>query len=226
LGSEIFTNTGHAGEVTLYGGVGTSTTMTTSASTTTTTTLPANYRILLIGTGANITHRNQWAGWFNNGSTVTEGRGKRAAYDGMPVTSLRFSDSSGAWAEYDLTAPYSGRSLLTIVQDCMGADRFNDGGWKWQHGHCSVGILKSSRDIASAATQLRIGVGDGSVDNTLDWGQCRWRLPRHTRLCVGFGENHQHGACRRGHAAWRFWDEHLHNDQQHNQCEQNKNGQH
>jgi len=170
LGSEIFTNTGHAGEVTLYGGVGTSTTMTTSASTTTTTTLPANYRILLIGTGANITHRNQWAGWFNNGSTVTEGRGKRAAYDGMPVTSLRFSDSSGAWAEYDLTAPYSGRSLLTIVQDCMGADRFNDGGWKWQHGHCSVGILKSSRDIASAATQLRIGVGDGSVDNTLDWG--------------------------------------------------------
>ena len=115
-------------------------------------------------------HDNQWSGWSTVGSTTSTGDGKRSAYDMQPITAIRFEDTSGRYAEYTLDPMFQGQTLVSIVRSCMGGDASNDGSAIWTDGHCSsVGTLQSSLGV-SAASSLRIGVGDGSaVADPHDW---------------------------------------------------------
>ena len=116
--------------------------------------------------------QNTWPGWYGAGSTVSSGFGKRAAYDYSPISSLKLSDSSGRFVEYKLNDGYAGRTLLSIVQGCMGSRRHNTGSSTWTAGLCSnVGTRTSSSGSFgsfSLSDVLRIGVGDGHV-NGYDW---------------------------------------------------------
>ena len=80
----------------------------------------AGYTVLFEGQGADSTFQNTYSGWYTAGSTVTSGSGKRMAYDTTPLTRLKFSDASGKYIEYTLNPGYSGKTLLGIVQQCMG----------------------------------------------------------------------------------------------------------
>ena len=92
----------------------------------------------------------------------------------MLVSRLRLADSSGRFVEYDLKPGYAGRTLLSIVQGCMGAKRANTGSSAWTAGLCSsVGTLSSSSGSSfgsfSVSSVLRIGVGDGRSGQPDDW---------------------------------------------------------
>jgi len=141
--------------------------------------------LLFTSPGYSNTYKNTWPGWYHAGLFAMEGHspmlagynGKRKAYDTAALAAVRFSDSSGAFAEYDLMAPYLNRSLLQIVQQCMGDDRSNTGSLAWSVGHCSsVGRLASAAGIPNVAPRLRIGVGDDPADRfswalfALQWG--------------------------------------------------------
>ena len=91
----------------------------------------------------------------------------------MPLSGLRLSDSSGRFVAYELKGAYAGRTLLSIVQGCMGNKRFNTNSAAWRAGQCSnVGTQTSSSSGSfngfSLSSVLRIGVGDGQV-NDEDW---------------------------------------------------------
>ena len=128
---------------------------------------------LFQASGSSSSFKNTWTGWYAAGSTVSSGSGKRAAYDQLPITNLRLSDSSGRFVEYKLNKGYAGRTLLSIVQGCMGSNRRSTGGSGWRNGLCSnVGTRTSSSSGSftggSLSSVLRIGVGDGSSDS-YDW---------------------------------------------------------
>ena len=128
--------------------------------------------ILFESTGSSSIFRNTWVGWYSIGSTVNSGSGKRPLYDTLAVSRLRFSDASGRYIEYDLNPSYAGRTLLSIVQECMGSNRRNSGSSDWKAGLCrNVGKLRSSSGSFgrfSVSSTLRIGVGDGGSDSN-DW---------------------------------------------------------
>lgn len=111
---------------------------------------------------------NSWDGWYSSNSTFTVadgGTGKRAAYNTLPLTGLRLQYGSGQFAEYNLTANFTGRTLLSIVTGCIGSDGTSDDDESaaWAGGRCEdVGTLVSSSIAAGTAANLRIGVGDGS----------------------------------------------------------------
>ena len=129
--------------------------------------------VLFQAAGSSSSFNNIWPGWYNAAPTVTSGPGKRAAYDTLPVSSLRLSDGGGRFVEYQLNAGYAGRTLLSIVKGCMGSSRQNTGSSAWRAGLCSnVGRRTSSSSASfgsfSLSSVLRIGVGDGQV-NSDDW---------------------------------------------------------
>ena len=131
--------------------------------------------VLFQAPGSSGLFRNTWTGWYGAGSTVSSGSGKRAAYDMMPLSGLRLSDSSGRFVEYKLNDGYAGRTLLSIVQGCMGSSRQNTGSSSWTAGLCSnVGTRTSSSGgpfgfgSFTLSEVLRIGVGDGQNAAT-DW---------------------------------------------------------
>ena len=133
---------------------------------------PCSPAVLFQASGSSGSFRNTWAGWYGAGSAVSSGSGKRAAYDQLPVFSLRLSDDSGRFVEYKLNKGYAGRTLLSIVQGCMGSNRANTGSSAWTAGLCSnVGTRTSSSGSFgsfSLSSVLRIGVGDGQNDGD-DW---------------------------------------------------------
>ena len=104
---------------------------------------------------------------------MTSGNGKRTGYDSFALSGLRLSDDSGRFVEYDLNSAYAGRTLLDIVQGCMGSNRVNTASSAWNAGLCSnVGTQKSSSGSFGAfslSTVLRIGVGDGQTGQSGDW---------------------------------------------------------
>ena len=113
-----------------------------------------------------------WNGWYVTGPTVSSGSGKRAAYDNLPISNLRLSDDSGRFVEYKLNNGYAGRTLLSIVQGCMGSNRKNTGSSAWKAGLCTdVGTRTSSSGSFgsfSLSNVLRVGVGD-EQSNSYDW---------------------------------------------------------
>ena len=122
---------------------------------------------LFQASGSSSTYRNSWAGWYSAGYVVSSGSGKRDGYNTLALRGLRFEDASGKYIEYKLDSSYVGKSLLQIVQQCMGSARSNTGSSTWKYGHCTVGSVVSSTGISGAA-KLRIGVGDGGSDGK-DW---------------------------------------------------------
>ena len=75
--------------------------------------------------------------------------------------------------EYKLNKGYAGRTLLSIVQGCMGSNSKNTGSSAWNAGLCSnVGTRTSSSGSSfgsfSLSSVLRIGVGNGGSDS-YDW---------------------------------------------------------
>ena len=118
---------------------------------------------------------NSWDGWYSCDPTFTVadgGTGKRAAYNTLPLTGLRLQDDSGQFAEYSLTANFTGRTLLSIVTGCIGSDGTSDDDESaaWAGGRCEdVGTLVSSSIVAGTAANLRIGVGDTRPAGVLDW---------------------------------------------------------
>ena len=127
---------------------------------------------LFLAAGSSPSFKNIWPGWYSAGSAVNSGSGKRSAYDTLPISSLRLSDDSGRFVEYQLNKGYAGRTLLSIVQGCMGSNRQNTGSSGWRSGLCNnVGTRTSysgSFGGFSLSSVLRIGVGDGQLD-ILDW---------------------------------------------------------
>ena len=107
--------------------------------------------------GSSSSFKNTWTGWYSAGSTVSYGSGKRAAYDTMPLYSLRLSDSSGRFVEYKLNDGYAGRTLLSIVQGCMGSNRRNTGGQAWRTGLCSNVGTRTSSSGSFGSFSLSIG---------------------------------------------------------------------
>ena len=140
-----------------------------------TTTASCSPTLLFAAKGSTYTFRNVWEGWYNSGYTVKYGDGKRSTYDTLNITRLRFSDSYGRFAEYDLNPKYAGRTLLSIVQGCMGSNRRNDRDDAWKAGRCSnVGKLRASSGSFGkfkVSPVLRIGVGDASnrKKQNYDW---------------------------------------------------------
>ena len=128
--------------------------------------------VLFEASGSGSTFRNTWAGWYNSGYTVVSGQGKRSVYNTLAITRLRFSDNSGRFVEYALNPKYKRRTLLSIVQECIGNKRSNDGSSAWDSGLCNnVGKLRSksgSFGRFSVSSVLRIGVGDTGSDRG-DW---------------------------------------------------------
>ena len=121
--------------------------------------------------GSSSSFKNTWTGWYSAGSHIL-GSGKRPAYDNLPISNIRLSDGSGRFVDYKLNKGYAGRTLLSIVQGCMGSNRRNEGGSRWNNGLCNnVGKLTSysgSFTGGSLSSVLRIGVGNGGSD-TNDW---------------------------------------------------------
>ena len=129
-------------------------------------------KILFQASGSSSSFKNTWTGWYSAGSHIL-GSGKRPAYDNLPISNIRLSDGSGRFVDYKLNKGYAGRTLLSIVQGCMGSNRRNGGGSRWNNGLCSnVGKRTSYRGSFgsfSLSSVLRIGVGDGSSSDTYDW---------------------------------------------------------
>jgi hypothetical protein len=142
------------------------------ATTSTTTSAPLSgspLQLLFTGRGTSTTYQNKWAGWYTKGYTVGSGDGKRGQYDTLKLRSIKFSDTSGKFAEYVLSSSYKGKSLRDIVVGCgLSRSGKNNGQGKWKTGHCSIGTLKSSSGLRNLNSVLRLGVGDGSRDPP-DW---------------------------------------------------------
>jgi hypothetical protein len=156
FGGETETNNGYTGTVTISSKCGAKPT-------------GCSPSVLFEAPGNNGTYRNTWTGWYSTGNTVSSGNGKRAAYDTLAISGIRFSDVTGRFAEYDLGANYAGKTLQSIVSTCMGSNRNNNNSPAWKAGQCSnVGKLASSNGVSGVSQVLRIGVGDGSADG-VDW---------------------------------------------------------
>jgi hypothetical protein len=158
FGGENETNNGYTGKVTITGKCDSQTP-------------PCSPTVLFESTGSNVTFKNDWAGWYATGTTVSSGNGKRPAYDTLKIDALRLSDASGRYVEYDLGPGYKGRTLQDIVSKCMGTQRSNTNIGNWKAGQCSnVGTMTSQSNpkVANVNNVLRIGVGDGSADGA-DW---------------------------------------------------------
>eukprot|EP00930_Biecheleria_cincta_P010005 TRINITY_DN11190_c0_g1_i1.p1 TRINITY_DN11190_c0_g1~~TRINITY_DN11190_c0_g1_i1.p1 ORF type:complete len:726 (+),score=119.88 TRINITY_DN11190_c0_g1_i1:127-2304(+) len=125
--------------------------------------------LLFTSKGSASAYQNIWSGWYTKGNTVSSGDGKRGEYDALKLSTIKFSDSSGKFAEYTLSGNYMDKSLRDIVVGCgLTSSSKNDGKGKWKTGHCSIGTLKSSSGLSNLNSVLRLGVGDGTHD-TKDW---------------------------------------------------------
>ena len=119
---------------------------------------------------------NSWDGWYSSNSTFTVADtpcavGKRAAYNTLPLTGLRLQDDSGQFAEYNLTANFTGRTLLSIVTGCIGSDGTSDDDESaaWAGGRCEdVGTLVSSSIAAATESGSfdEADSGSGSFDGS------------------------------------------------------------
>ena len=130
--------------------------------------------VLFEGTGSGTTHRNDWSGWYASGTTASSGDGKRAAFDSLTLKSVTLSDASGKYAAYTLKSAYTGKTMLAIVQGCMGNVRAQGGSSstpQFGAGYCTIGDLTAHSGLTGQSS-LRIGVGDssnGASSDAADW---------------------------------------------------------
>eukprot|EP00439_Symbiodinium_sp_Y106_P032464 s4410_g3.t2 len=132
--------------------------------------------MLFSGPGYSQTYRNTWMGWYSAGGYIMDsagvmlsGRdGKTPAYDTAGLVGVRFEDTAGGFIEFQLFEKFRGRSLLSIVNECMGGDRENDGSTAWRSGHCKVGKAASTFGIAGASQEMVIGYAGSHVE-PLNW---------------------------------------------------------
>jgi len=132
--------------------------------------------LLFSGPGVSATYRNVWPGWYNVGGYVLDDTGvmlsgydgKREAYDTARLLGVRFEDTAGGFLEFDLLEEFRNRTLLQIVNTCMGADRHNDGSFVWRMGHCVAGRLSSTFGVPRPAAHLRIGFA-GPFNEERNW---------------------------------------------------------
>lgn len=133
-------------------------------------------------TGGTDRYTNRAESWyeeadpFDSNSYVTSGPGKYIGYDTVPLRGLRFEDSRGATAYYDLNLEYQGMTLLEIVRSCQSRnDHYfgNRGASDWTQGQCTIGIRKYGI-LRNFPYELRLGAGNyqpqnGGNPNTDDW---------------------------------------------------------
>jgi len=136
-------------------------------------------QVLFQSRGTISSYRNEWLGWYISGNTVDTGEGKRDAYDSFSLTGLRFEDDDGSFIQYELNVPYRGKTLLKIVQGCLGENpqlRRQPGSPIWNKGVChDVGFIDGyagvgwSVDVDVKPENLRIGVGGASSSDLNDY---------------------------------------------------------
>jgi len=104
--------------------------------------------------------KNTWSGWYTKGNN---------GYSTVKVDQVQFHCGSNTLVKYKLNNGYKGRTLLSIVKGCgLHAGSRNNNRGRWKAGHCTnVGSLMKNQGV-NGATNLRIGVGDGSTDAP-DW---------------------------------------------------------
>lgn len=139
--------------------------------------------MLFSGPGISGTYRNTWPGWYNVGGYVEDSGvmlsgydGKRDAYDTAGLVGVRFEDTAGGFLEFELLRKFRNKTLLSVVNTCMGSARENDGSLAWQRGHCVAGSLTSSFGIPRAAQRLLIGFA-GNYEDPQNW--VLFRLQNH-----------------------------------------------
>ena len=108
------------------------------------------------------------------GSVTTPG--KTSAYDDLELAAVILEDDGGVSANYILTDTFREKSLLAIVQECIGRSGYtgdedtieNTNTALWKNGHCSIAVLDTSSSTGAGrvtfSSELRIAVGDGSTD--------------------------------------------------------------
>ena len=135
--------------------------------------------LLFKSPGSTTTYQNQWTGWYKAGTTTT-GNGKYQAYDTTPLNALLFQDNAGNKVQYTLDSSYAGKTLLTIVSECMGMERTQSSSEQpWRVGHCTIapgvtqsaGMNTNQKMFKDGMGALRIGVGDSASksSDTKDW---------------------------------------------------------
>ena len=132
--------------------------------------------LLFSGPGYSQTYRNTWMGWYSAGGYIMDsagvmlsGRdGKMPAYDTAGLVGVRFEDTAGGFIEFELEGRFRDKPLLSIVKECMGADRENDGSAVWRSGHCEVGKASSTFGIPRPSRKLVIGYA-GVREEPLNW---------------------------------------------------------
>ena len=123
--------------------------------------------------GSVTTYQNTWAGWYSASTSYTSssGSGKLASYNTAALSSLTLKDARGYFVSYAVTSAYRGKTLLAIVQGCMGGHRSQSSSEsRWRNGFCTIGTQTAVSGL-SGTGNLRIGVGDsasGSSDSG-DW---------------------------------------------------------
>merc|ERR1719192_2885877 len=112
------------------------------------------------------TYSNSYAYWWQAGSTVTSGAGKRAAYDTTPIQSIKFVMSTGGTASYSLGKCDTMVNIMSAFGLSPSSTNNNSNTWKTGHGSFP---LISTTDTGYFQTQaVTIGQGDGSSDYR-DW---------------------------------------------------------
>eukprot|EP00729_Bicosta_minor_P017363 gene17363-32292_t len=137
---------------------------------------PANGSLTMLfsASGSSATHSGVWHGWRRRGTVSTPG--KTSAYDDLELAAVILEDDGGVSANYILTDTFREKSLLAIVQECIGFSGYtgdedtigNTNTALWKNGHCSIAVLDTSSSTGAGrvtfSSELRIAVGDGSTD--------------------------------------------------------------
>merc|ERR1719394_1907283 len=76
------------------------------------------------------TFSNSYAYWWQAGSTVSSGAGKRAAYDTTAVSEIKFVMSTGAEARYNLQQCDTMVNIMSAFGLSPASSNNNTGKWK------------------------------------------------------------------------------------------------
>jgi hypothetical protein len=107
-----------------------------------------------------------FSGWYNQGSTVASGNGKRSEYDTKQCSKFKFSvpGSSGT-----VTNPDGRTSLLALLQSTgKNQGSSNTGSAIWDTGHKDLYYSSRTGSAFGSESHMTLVHGDGSYDSG-DW---------------------------------------------------------